>query len=213
MYPAVTLCTKDIFDPNPCPRGLSQIAKQNVNLTIADSGLCTTCEMRIKEAQLKAMGHVRNENRQCDCTQISNLSGASCISREQVAKGPDCRFEQPFDIKWNDEDFPFPAPTPTPAEVVLRNPSPPQATKPQQNPPGAYGGCCLDASGGCPHCSLLPLWHDDIFHDLGLGSHFDANVDFTIDPGADEQQNLNSIFDSICALPDTPGFFAKSNLN
>jgi hypothetical protein len=46
-YTTITVCHQDRLGLNGCPRAVPAIAGSNINITIADNGLCPSCEGRV----------------------------------------------------------------------------------------------------------------------------------------------------------------------
>ncbi|KAK5457136.1 hypothetical protein LTS15_004917 [Exophiala xenobiotica] len=46
-YTTITVCHQDRLGLNGCPRAIPAIAGSNINITIANNGLCPSCEGRV----------------------------------------------------------------------------------------------------------------------------------------------------------------------
>ena len=54
-YTTMTLCLQDRLGINGCPRAVPAIASQNLNVTIADNGLCPSCQDRVRHVEAQAL--------------------------------------------------------------------------------------------------------------------------------------------------------------
>lgn len=98
-YTTMTLCLQDRLGINGCPRAVPAIASQNLNVTIADNGLCPSCQDRVRLVEAQALernmlqASTTRANAQFDMTgNASNTGGFVLLPQTVQSADPDDLF-------------------------------------------------------------------------------------------------------------------------